>query len=72
MVPLPPWLHLWLQETNDERNSAFLMFNLPDKCSQQRKAARYCRIPTKSNIVSSGCYVWLLSTRLPANRDFLL
>jgi len=26
----------------------------------------------KSNIVSIGCYVWLLPTRLPANRDCLL
>jgi len=37
-----------------------------------RKTARRCRTPTKSNIVSIGCYVWLLSTRLPANRDCLL
>jgi len=26
----------------------------------------------KSNIVSFGCYVWLLPTRLPPNRDCLL
>jgi len=37
-----------------------------------RNNARHCRTPTKSNIVSIGCYVWLLSTRLPANRECLL
>jgi len=26
----------------------------------------------KSNIISIGCYVWLLPTRLLANRDYLL
>jgi len=45
------------------------MFSLPlTKSSQQRKTARHCRTPVKSNIVSIGCYVWLLPTRLPAER----
>jgi len=36
------------------------MFNFPlTKSSQQRKTARQCKIPIKSNIVSSGSYVWL-------------
>jgi len=42
------------------------------KARKQRKTARHCRTQTKSNIVSIGCYVWLLSTRLPAKRDCLL
>ena len=32
------------------------------KSSHQRKTARNCRTPLKNNIVSIGCYVWLLST----------
>jgi len=49
------------------------MFNIPlTKSLQQRKTARHCRTPMKSNIVSIGCYDWLLATRLTANRDCLL
>jgi len=36
------------------------MFNFPlTKSSQQRKTARHCKTPMKSNIVSIGSYVWL-------------
>jgi len=45
-----------------------LMFNLPDK-ARNNATPRHCKMPTKSNIVSIFCYVWLLPTRLPANRN---
>jgi len=49
------------------------MFNFPQKeNSQQRKTARHCRTPMKSNIVRIGCYVWLLATRLLAKRHCFL
>ena len=36
------------------------MFSFPlTKRSQQRKTARHCKTPMKSNIVSIGSYVWL-------------
>ena len=54
------------------KSSTFLMFDIPDKNSQQRKTARHCRFPTKRNIVSIGCYVWLLSTRLPLKQKLLV
>jgi len=55
------------------KNSTYLMFNLPlTKSSQQRKTARHCKTSMKSNIVSIGCYICLLPTRLPGNRDCLL
>ena len=73
MVQWPPWLRLWLQENNEKERTVLSWCSiLQTKSSQQRKAARHCRTPTKSNIVSIGCYVWLLSTRLPTNRDCLL
>jgi len=73
MVPLPPWLRLWLQEQNENERTVLSWYSIfQTKSSQQRKTARHCRTPTKSNIVSIGCYVCLLSTRLPANRDCLL
>jgi len=53
--------------------STYLMFNSPlTKSSQQRKTARHCITPMKSSIINIACYVWLLSTRLPTNRDCLL
>ena len=57
-----------------ERTVAYLpdVQSSTDKSSQQRKTARHCRTLLKSNIVSIGCYIWLLLTRLPANRDCLL
>ena len=70
MFPLPPWLRLWLQEKNEKERTALSWCSIfQTKSSQQRKTARHCRTLRKSNIVSVGCYVWLLSTRLPANRD---
>ena len=73
MVPLPPWLRPWLQEKNEKERTVLTWCSIfQTKSSQQRKTARHCRTPTKSNIVSIGCYVWLLSTRLSANRDCLL
>jgi len=37
-----------------------LTFNFPlAKSSQQRKTARHCKTPMKSNIVSVRSYVWL-------------
>jgi len=44
-----------------------------DVQSSRQKARNNARQPgteelMKSNTVSIGCYVWLLSTRLPANR----
>ena len=48
------------------------MFNFPlTSSSQQRKTVRHYKTPIKSNIVGIGCYVWLLPTRLPGNRDCL-
>jgi len=49
----------------------YLLFNLSltTKSSQQHKTARHCRTPMKSNNVTVGFYLWLLQTRLPANRD---
>jgi len=36
------------------------MFNFPlIASSQQRKTARHCKTPMKSNIASIGSYVWL-------------
>jgi len=69
MVPFPPWLRIWSQAKNEKEST---VQSSRQKSSQQIKTARHCRTPTKSNIVSIGCYVWLLSTRLPANRDYLL
>ena len=55
------------------KNSNYLMSSLPlTKNSQQRKTARYCRTPMKSNIIIIGFCVWLLPTRLSANRNCLL
>jgi len=54
-----------------KKEQSCLMFNLRlTKSSQKRKTARHCRM--KSTIVSIGCYVWLLPTRLLANGDCLL
>ena len=74
MVLLPPsLLRLWLQKKNEKERAGLSWCSIfQRKSSQQRKTDRHCRTPTKSNIVSTGCYVWLLSTRLPANRDCLL
>ena len=73
MVPLPAWLRLWFQEKNEKERTVLSWFSIfQAKSSQQRRTARHCRTPMKSNIVSIGCYVWLLSTRLPASRDCLL
>ena len=62
--------------TRNERKRKCLqywMFNLSlTKNSQQRKTNKHCRTPLKSNIVSSGSYVWLLPTRLSTNIDCLL
>ena len=71
-VPLPLATPMVTRKEWKRTNCTFLMFNLPDKNSQQRKTVRHCRTPRKSNVVSIGCYVWLLSTRLHANRDCLL
>jgi len=55
-VPLPPWLRLWLQETNETERTVLTWRSIfQTKSSQQRKTARYCRTPTKNNIVSIGC-----------------
>jgi len=49
------------------------MFNLSlTKSSKKRKTTRHCRAPMKMNMVSIGFFVWLLPTKLPANRDCLL
>jgi len=43
-----------------------LMFNFAlTKSSQQRKIARHCKTPMKSNIVSIGSYVWLFLLDFP-------
>jgi len=50
-----------------------LIFNFPlTNSSQQRKTARDCKTPMKSNIVSIGSYVWLLLQDFPKNRHCLL
>ena len=50
-----------LQKKEWKRKKRYLMFNFRwQKSSQQRKTARYCKIPMKSKIVSFGfsCYIW--------------
>jgi len=42
------------------------MFNFRlTKSSQQRKIARHCKTPMKSNVVSIGWYVWLFLQDFP-------
>ena len=61
MVHLPSWLRLWLQEKNEKERTVLPWCSVfQTKSSQQRKTARHCGTPMKSNIVSIGCYVWLL------------
>jgi len=44
----------------------YLMFNFHwQKCSQQRKTARYCKTPMKRKIVSFGSYFWLFLPDFP-------
>ena len=62
-----------LQKNKKEKNGTWLMFNLPlTKSSQQRKIARHCRTPMKSNVVSIVVLRLVDFTRFPANRDCLL
>jgi len=58
--------YIWAREiqgvsmTAFQKNGSLLTFNSPlAKSSQQRKTARHCKTPMKSNIVSIGSYVWL-------------
>jgi len=66
MAPLAPSGYTCGYKKRMNSRPLHLMFNLLlTKSSQQRKTARHCRNPMKSNIVSFGCYVWLLPTRVP-------
>ena len=73
MVALPPGYAYGYKKRMKKKEQYFL-----DVQSSRQKARKNLRqpgtaeTPTKSNIVSIGCCVWLLSTRLPANRDCLL
>jgi len=54
-----------LQKEN-EKNGTEVMFKFPlTKSLQQRKTARHCKTPMKSNIVSIGSYVWLFLQDFP-------
>jgi len=67
--PWPPGYAYGYKKERKRKNSTYLIFSLPlTKSSQQHNTARHCRTPVKCNIASIGCYVWLLPTRLPANR----
>ena len=44
---------------------------LPVTADLRHKTASHCRPPMKRNIFSIRCYVYLLPTRFPANRDCL-
>ena len=77
MAPLPPLAMSMVTRKEWKRKNR--MFNLPldvqsstDKKLTTSETARRWWTPMKSNIVSIGCCVWLLPTRLPANRNFLL
>jgi len=48
------------------------MFNLQDKKLATTQDSQALQNSDESSIVSIGCYVWVLSTRLSANRDCLL
>ena len=67
MVPLPPWLRLWLQEKNEKERIVLTWCSIfQTKISQQRKRASHGRTPMKINIVivSIGSYVWLFCCQL--------
>jgi len=71
----PSWLHLWLQEKNETKKHHLLdVQSSTDKklAITQDCQTLKCRTAMKSNIVSIGCFVCLLPTTLPANRDGLL
>jgi len=66
MVPLPPgYAHRYTKRMKKKEQ---YLINVQFLRRKSRNNARHCRTPMKSNIVSIGCYVWLLPTRLPANR----
>ena len=69
-----PSVWKWLQKKNKKEKKRYLCrYNVSlTKSSQQRKTARYYKTPMKSNIISTGFYVWLFLTRFPANWDCLL
>jgi len=69
-----PWLRLWLQETNEKKEQCLLdvQSSTDEKLATTQDPQTLQNTPMKSNIVSIGCYVWLLPTGLPADRDCML
>jgi len=57
---------LWKRLRKTKKKKRYLMINSRlTKGSQQRKTARHCKTPVKSNIVSIGSYVWLFLQDFP-------
>jgi len=62
-----PFVWKRLLKKNEKEKKRYLIdaqFPLT-KSSKQRKTARHCKTPTKSNIVSIGSYVWLFLQDFP-------